>query len=127
MTREPNTATINIGDNECRKRRRSSIIAAAVTILIFAALRLSGVESKWYLLLFIPSWIAVLGLLQVKARTCVVFAARGIRNLEGTVENVSDPTQLRALREIAIGIYFKSVMIAVAFTGIVYFAMDSTD
>ena len=127
MTRESNTATINIGDNECRKRRRSSIIAAAVTILMFAALRLSGVESKWYLLLFIPSWVAVLGLLQVKARTCVVFAARGIRNLEGTVENVPDPTQLRTLREIAIGIYFKSLMIAVAFTGIVYFAMDSTD
>lgn len=120
---QTDTQTINIDARERRKRRRVSIIATIITVLMFAALQLSESGQNWYLLLFVPSWVAVLGLLQVKSRVCVVFAARGVRNLGSGVEDISDPAQVRILRTIALGIYIRSLMIALAFTVIVYSLM----
>ncbi|MGB5108101.1 MAG: hypothetical protein WBP29_06060 [Candidatus Zixiibacteriota bacterium] len=120
---QTDTQTINIDARERRKRRRVSIIATIITVLMFAALQLSESGQNWYLLLFVPSWVAVLGLLQVKSQVCVVFAARGVRNLGSGVEDISDPAQVRILRTIALGIYIRSLMIALAFTVIVYSLM----
>ncbi len=63
-----NTVT-NIGTVECRKRQRIAVAAFALTVLIFVALRASAIEPSWYLLLFVPAWIAVLGLLQAREKT----------------------------------------------------------
>ena len=59
----------NIGVAECRKRERISVTAFALTVLIFVALRGAAVERSWYLLLLVPAWIAVLGLLQAREKT----------------------------------------------------------
>lgn len=59
----------NIGAAECRKRERISVTAFALTVLMFVALRAAAVEQGWYLLLFVPAWMAVLGLLQARERT----------------------------------------------------------
>lgn len=59
----------NIGAAECRKRERISVIAFALTVLTFIALRVAAVEQSWYLLLFIPAWIAMFGLLQAREKT----------------------------------------------------------
>lgn len=59
----------NIGTAECRKRQGIAVAAFALTVLIFVALRASAIEQSWYLLLFVPAWIAVLGLLQAREKT----------------------------------------------------------
>lgn len=59
----------NIGLRECRKRRKSAIVAFAFVVLFYIALKLSSSQQSWYLLLFIPAWIAMFGLLQAHEKT----------------------------------------------------------
>ncbi len=59
----------NIGTRECLKRQQSSIIAFVLTILMYLALRVNGSQPVWYLLLILPAWVAVLGLLQARTKT----------------------------------------------------------
>jgi len=64
-----NAEVTNIGSAECRKRRKTAIAAIAFTVVLFVTLNLSSAAQSWYLLLFIPAWVAMLGLLQAREKT----------------------------------------------------------
>lgn len=64
-----NDEITNIGSAECRKRRNTAIAAFASTVVLFVTLKMSSASQSWYLLLFIPAWVAMLGLLQAREKT----------------------------------------------------------
>ena len=120
MNKSRSRKSENIGKKECRKRLAISLAGVAFTIVMFAALRWTESDRYWYLLLFVPALLAVLGLLQVRERTCVALAARGLRNFDHGDERIADESELRSLQRRAVYIYLKSLVIAVVFTAIVY-------
>lgn len=113
-------AKFNIGRKECRKRLVTSIGSAFLTVVMFIAMRWGAFRRPWYLLLFVPAFIAVLGLFQARARTCVVLAARGLRNLDQGEEKIDDKITVQLLRRRAVIIYLKALALALAFTALVY-------
>lgn len=89
---------INIGPREQRKRRLLGIVAltvgvaAAFLLVVYAAPRWSR------LLVFFPLWIAGLGLMQAREKTCLALAARGTRNLDKGEERLEDRDLIEQLR-----------------------------
>lgn len=69
MNDSSSSTIYNIGESECRRRECISIVAFVLTVLAFVAFRIAAVERLWFLLLFAPAWIAVLGLLQAREKT----------------------------------------------------------
>lgn len=120
MNKTANNANFNLGRKACRRRLIASIAGAAVTVGMFMIMRWTQAERLWYLLLFAPALFAVLGLLQAQAKTCVVLAARGLRDLDQGEEKIGDSYAIQLLRRRAMIIYLKSLALALAFTAIIY-------
>lgn len=59
----------NIGLKQCRKRRQVSLVAFALTVVLFVTLRVTNAEQNRYLFLFPPTWLAVLALMQAREKT----------------------------------------------------------
>lgn len=59
----------NIGPREIRNRQAFGIGVLMVTMGFFALLIGIGVDPLWRLLLFIPLWVSLLGLMQAKDKT----------------------------------------------------------
>lgn len=77
----------NIGGVELSKRRIFGALALATAVAI-VALRDIMPAMAWVLVLGFLAWSAALCFLQTRHRVCVVYAARGLRNLGDGVENV---------------------------------------
>ena len=92
------------------------VLAAAATI---AWLMAAGAPRLWRLLVFVPVWIAALDFLQVRARTCVLLAARGVRNMDGGNEPIADPAELERVRTQARAVHIQSALVALAVAAIV--------
>lgn len=59
----------NIGPNERRKRFIWGAMALGASVLVVGALALSGADWRWRLAVFLPLWIAALGVLQAREKT----------------------------------------------------------
>lgn len=59
----------NIGPNERRKRMIWGAMALGGSVLFAAALALGGADRRWRLLVFLPLWIAALGVFQAREKT----------------------------------------------------------
>jgi hypothetical protein len=107
---------INIGPREQRKRRLLGIVAlvvgvaAAFVLVIFSAPRWSR------LIIFFPLWIAGLGLMQAREKTCISLAARGTRNLDQGEERIDDPHLNEQLRRNSQRIHRQSLITATVIT-----------
>ncbi len=77
----------NIGGVELSKRRIFGAMAV-VTAMGIVALRDVMPAMAWVLVLGFLAWSAALCFLQTRHRVCVVYAARGLRNLGDGVETV---------------------------------------
>ena len=109
-------STINIGPRETRKRRVMGIAAlAAGAVLAFA---LVVVGAPWWsrAVVFFPVWLAALGLLQARERTCVALAARGVCNMDGGELPVEDDGAARELRGKARRINRRALLVAAVVT-----------
>jgi hypothetical protein len=88
----------NIGPREQRKRRLLGIVAlvvgcaAAFVLVVYAAPRASR------LIVFFPLWIAGLGLMQAREKTCIALAARGTCNMDAGETPLADQDLLERLR-----------------------------
>jgi len=51
----------------------------------------------WRLLALPPIWLGVLALAEAQARTCVMLAARGVRNMDAGEERVAEAAERQAL------------------------------
>ena len=115
--REASEVTVaNIGSREQRKRRLMGIVALTVgvatafVLVIFEAPRLSRA------VVFFPVWLAGLGLLQARERTCIALAARGTCNMDAGEEKLTDDNLIEQLRGKSRVIHRRALVTAVAIT-----------
>lgn len=107
---------INIGASEQRKRRLLGIVAlvvgvgAAFVLVVFDAPRVSRA------VVFFPIWIAGLGLMQARDKTCIALAARGARHLDAGEETIEDESLCEQLRDKARRIHRRALVTAVVIT-----------
>ena len=59
----------NIGPNERRRRFTWGAMALGASVLLAAALAVGGADRRWRLVVFLPLWIAALGVLQAREKT----------------------------------------------------------
>ena len=59
----------NIGPNERRKRFIWGVITLGVSVLVVAGLALGGADKRWRVVVFLPLWLAGLGVLQAREKT----------------------------------------------------------
>jgi hypothetical protein len=89
---------INIGPREQRKRRLLGIVALVIgvslafTLIVYAAPRWSR------LIIFLPIWVAGLGLMQAREKTCIALAARGTCNMDAGEASLTDENLIERLR-----------------------------
>jgi len=108
----------NIGPRERRKRRALGYVSLAVAVAAAFVLVVLGAPRWWRAVVFFPTWMAGLGLLQARERTCIALAARGLRNLDAGEEEVGDPAAAARLREAARRIHRRALVTATAVTAV---------
>lgn len=106
----------NIGPRERRKRRLMGYVSLAVTVGVAFVLLTLGAPRWSRAVIFIPAWLAALGLLQARERTCIALASRGLRNLDAGEEEIDDPGLAASLRESARRVHRRALMTALAVT-----------
>jgi hypothetical protein len=88
---------INIGAAEQRKRRVVGIVALAAAVALLVWLDLSHAGRWWRLGAFPLLWVGALGFLQARARTCVMYAARGELSLDEGPRCAASPADSQIL------------------------------
>jgi hypothetical protein len=93
------------------------VALAAGAVLAFA---LVVVGAPWWsrAVVFFPVWLAALGLLQARERTCVALAARGVCNMDEGELPVEDETAARELRAKARRINRRAMLVAALVTAV---------
>lgn len=71
-----------------------ALLAAAA--VLFLSMHAAAASRGWRAALIPPLWIGILALLEARAQTCVVLAARGRRNLDRGEERIEGAAE-RAL------------------------------
>jgi hypothetical protein len=110
------SAVINIGPRERRKRRVMGIV-----FLLFGAglafwLITAGTPRWSRIVIFLPLWIAGLGLIQAREKTCIALAAGALCNMDAGTEAIKDPQLADELRRKARRINRRALMVAAAIT-----------
>jgi hypothetical protein len=80
----------NIGPAQRRLRLRIGVASFTVAAGIAALLLSIDAARSWRLLTLPPIWVGALSLVEAKTRTCVMLAARGLRNMDAGNETVTD-------------------------------------
>jgi hypothetical protein len=106
----------NIGPRERRKRRLLGIVALTVGVAAAFLLVVYDAPRVLRAVVFFPVWMAGLGLLQARERTCIALAARGACNLDAGEETLDDEHLVAALRGTARRINRRALTTAVAIT-----------
>lgn len=88
----------NIGPRERRKRRLLGFVALTVGVAAAFVLVIFGAPRWSRLVIFFPMWMAGLGLLQAREKTCIALAARGVCNLDAGEERLTDANLAEELR-----------------------------
>ena len=113
------TCIPNIGPRERHRRLVVGVIMLGIAVTLAAALVLFGAPRVWRLLIGPPEWIEGLGLFQVKEKTCVALAARGLRNLDQGDERIIDAIELRQVRSQSQRVHAEAIAFAVAIVVVV--------
>ncbi|MDQ1591169.1 MAG: hypothetical protein QOG71_1796 [Pyrinomonadaceae bacterium] len=106
----------NIGPREQRKRRLLGIVALTVGVAAAFLLVVYDAPRVLRAVVFFPVWMAGLGLLQARERTCIALAARGVCNLDAGEERLEDEQLVAHLRGMARSINRRALTTAVAIT-----------
>lgn len=107
---------MNLGPRERRKRRLMGIVSLTVGVGLAFVLVVYGAPRLSRLVIFFPVWMAGLGLLQSRERTCIALAARGVCNMDEGEERIADEGRVEALREKARWINRRALLTAAAIT-----------
>ena len=110
------TEVSNIGAGEQRKRRLLGIVALTVGVAAAFLLVVYDAPRVLRAVVFFPVWIAGLGLLQARERTCIALAARGACNLDTGEESLHDEHVIAQLRAKSRLINRRALVTAVAVT-----------
>lgn len=89
----------NIGVREQRKRRLLGVVALTVGVGVAFLLVVLDAPRWSRAVVFFPIWLAGLGLLQAREKTCIALAARGVCNLDAGEQPLEDENLVEQLRE----------------------------
>ena len=89
----------NIGVREQRKRRLLGVVALTVGVGVAFMLVVMDAPRWSRAVVFFPVWLAGLGLLQAREKTCIALAARGVCNLDAGEQLLEDKNLVEQLRE----------------------------
>lgn len=106
----------NIGPREQRKRRLLGIVALTVGVATAFVLVVWDAPRPLRAVVFFPVWLAGLGLLQARERTCIALAARGTCNLDAGEERIEDENLIAQLRRKSRRIHLRALVTAAAIT-----------
>jgi len=106
----------NIGPREQRKRRLLGIVALTVGVAAAFVLVVMDAPRASRAVVFFPVWLAGLGLLQAREKTCIALAARGTCNLDAGEKSVDDEDLIDQLRIKSRLINRRALLTAVAIT-----------
>lgn len=106
----------NIGAREQRKRRLLGIVALTVGVAAAFVLVIFDAPRPLRLVVFFPVWLAGLGLLQARERTCIALAARGTCNMDAGEEPIQDASLVAQLRGKSRVIHRRALVTAIAIT-----------
>jgi hypothetical protein len=106
----------NIGPRQRRLRLKIGIACIAIAGAVLAFLLWRHAPHAWRLLVLPPLWIGALSLLESRMRTCVMLAARGIRNMDdGNRQIIEDDARL-ALKRRARSVHLVAAITALLLT-----------
>jgi ABC-type Co2+ transport system permease subunit len=111
----------NIGPHGRRRRMVLAGIAAAIAVAAAAFALPPHMSRVWRLAVFLPAWVAAVCYLEARSHTCVVLAARGLRNLDTGNERVADAAERRASAAQSRSIYLWSTVAAAVVTASLMF------
>jgi hypothetical protein len=111
-----NSEAINIGPRERRKRRLMGVVALTVGVSLAFVLVIMQAPRWSRALIFFPIWIAGLGLIQSREKTCIALAAKGRCNMDAGEESLEDENLIEQLKEKARRINTRAVITAAAIT-----------
>jgi hypothetical protein len=107
------TVCANIGPRERRRRLVGGFFFLGIAICVGGSLIVFDAPRPWRLLVFLPAWAAAIGFFQVRAKTCVALAARGLKNMDAGDEPITNPQELDLVRGQSRGVHIRSVLTAV--------------
>jgi hypothetical protein len=107
---------INIGPRERRKRRLMGFVALTVGVGVAFVLVIMQAPRWSRAVVFFPIWIAGLGLIQSREKTCIALAATGKRNMDAGEESLDDEELIEQLRGKARRINLRALVTAGAIT-----------
>jgi hypothetical protein len=114
-----NVCVPNIGRRERQRRLVGGIVMLAVAAGLAGGLMLFGAPRWWRLLVLLPAWGGALGLFQVRAKTCVALAARGLRNMDAGDEAIANPRELDQVRAQSRQVHVRAALSALALTALI--------
>ncbi len=112
------TEAFNIGPREQTKRRLLGIVALVCAAGIAFITVFSGAPRVTRAVVFLPVWLAGLGMFQAREKTCIALAARGACNMDAGEEPVKDAGAVARLREKARRINRRSLVVAAVSTAV---------
>lgn len=107
---------INIGPRERRKRRVLGMVALTVGVGLAFLLVIMQAPRWSRAVIFFPVWIAGLGLIQSREKTCIALAASGKCNMDAGEEPLEDENLIAQLKGKARRIHRRALITAVAIT-----------
>lgn len=123
----PNVSCSNITPAGERRRRASGIAALAAGAIVAVGLAWRDAPSLSWLAIFPFVAFAAFGLLQARARTCVVLALRGTEEVEGGgLRRVQDAAMRDQARRQGMKVLWKALAIATVVTLIAVVASGIT-
>jgi hypothetical protein len=106
----------NIGPRERRRRLIGGGCLLALGAIAAALLLGFDARRAWRIVVLVPVWGGALGLLQVREKTCVALAARGVQNMDDGEETIDDPLVLAQMRRQARKVHTRAALLAVVVT-----------
>jgi hypothetical protein len=108
----------NIGPRQRRRRIRTGAILLAIGVLVTGVLLGVHAERALRLVASVPFMAGSVTLFQVRARTCVVFAARKVKNMDQGEVPVTDARELQALERQARRVWMQGIGAGVVLTAV---------
>jgi hypothetical protein len=109
----------NIGGREINKRLIFGIASLVATAILVVALFTIDAPRPYRLLVFLPAWLAGLGFLQAREKTCIALAGRGVCNLGNGESEITDISERERLRKKSREITRRALVIAATLTLVV--------
>ncbi len=109
----------NIGPRERRRRLIGGIGMFALGAIATALLLGFGAQRAWRIVVILPIWAGAVGVFQVREKTCVALAKRGVQNMDGGDQAIDDPAVLAQMRRQARKVHTRAALLAVVVTALV--------